>query len=81
MNIRKNYYSRDTIRGRISDISFKNITFTGSTSPKSVFIGYNDKHLIENITFENIIINGKKIKNLEQGNMVLNEFTKNFIFK
>jgi len=81
MNIRENYYSRDTIRGRISDISFKNITFTGSTSPKSVFIGYNNKHLIENITFENIIINGKKIKNLEQGNMILNEFTKNFIFK
>ena len=81
MNIRKTVISRDTRRGKIENISFKNITFNGSIFPQSVFEGFDDNHLIKNITFENIIINGKNIKNIEQGNMVLNEFTKDFIFK
>jgi hypothetical protein len=81
MVIRKTVISRDSIRGRIEDVSFKNITFNGSTSPRSVFEGFDDNHLIKNITFENITINGKNVKNLEQGNMILNIFTRNIMFK
>ena len=81
LNINKNYYSKDTQRGQISDITFKNITFTGSTSPKSLLLGLDSNHIIKNVTFDNILINGKHIENAEQCNMTVNEYVKNVTFK
>lgn len=81
MNIRHNVWSHDTIRGKINDIFFKNITFTGSTSPKSILIGLDNQHLIQNIIFENVIINGKKITTIEECKLSMNQFTRNVVFK
>ena len=43
----------------IEDVLFKDITYTGSHAGTSIIAGYDDTHLVQNIRFENLRINGK----------------------
>lgn len=81
LNINKNVYSKDTERGKINGITYKDITFTGNTNPKSLLIGLDKQHTVENIIFENVTINGRKINSLEEGNISANEYVKDITFK
>ncbi|TDW96238.1 glycosyl hydrolase family 28 protein [Dinghuibacter silviterrae] len=52
----------NTAPGRgISDVLFKNVSYTGSHANLSIIAGYDDNHLIRNVTFQNLRINGKVI--------------------
>jgi hypothetical protein len=82
MTIRKTVDNISEERGRVNNISFRNITYDGiDIFPQSVFEGFDGKHMVENVTFENIVINGRKINNIKQGNMLLNQYTNNIVFK
>jgi hypothetical protein len=48
-------------RGHIRDIHFRNIQVLDGKFPFSVINGFDDAHLVENVTFENIKVQGKKI--------------------
>lgn len=65
----------------IENITFRNITYTGFNENPSVIEGYDTQRIITNITFENIVINGKKITSLENLNIEKNEFVKNIAIK
>lgn len=43
---------------RIENVLFKNISYTGDYPETSIIVGYDEQHLIKNITFENLRING-----------------------
>ena len=58
-------------RGRIRDIRFKDIQVTGETFPGSQIEGFNDERAVENITFENLYIHGKRIADAESGGFVI----------
>jgi len=45
----------------IENIYFKNVSYTGNNANMSVIAGYDEQHLVKNITFENLTINGKVI--------------------
>lgn len=60
-------YSKDTERGSIINVKFKNIRVGGERFPNSVLIGFNEKHSVDNISFENFSIHGEKIKDFEAG--------------
>lgn len=51
-------------RGKIENIHFKDI-FVEGRFPFSIIAGYDETHNISNVTFTNIIVNGKKINSLE----------------
>jgi len=70
-------WGHDQERGRINGTWFKNITVTGGTFPVSTFTGCDSAHLIENVTFENLRINGKLITDLAGGKISSNLFTRN----
>lgn len=58
------FYNRkyNTSPGRgVENVLFKDITYTGSHASLSIIAGYDDKRLIRNVVFENLIINGKVI--------------------
>ncbi|MBW8781303.1 MAG: endo-polygalacturonase [Verrucomicrobia bacterium] len=55
------FYNRKycTSPGRgIEDVTFRNITYTGSHAEQSVICGYDETRKVRNVTFENLSING-----------------------
>ena len=40
----------------------KNISYSGPRTPKSIVKGRDENHIIENIIFENVVINGEKLR-------------------
>ena len=73
------FWSKDTNIGKVSDIRFKDILYTSDFSPRMDFKGYDAEHTVSDITLENVTINGKKILNLDDGNIQTNEYVKNII--
>ena len=78
--IEKDMWGHDAQRGHVKNLTFKNITATGAVFPKSFFAGYDGSHLIENVTFDHLVINGKTIENPAQGNFSTNPFVRNVTF-
>jgi hypothetical protein len=77
--INKAFWSTDSERGHINDISFKNITLKKEPSRKNIeFLGYDKEHAIENVLLENITIGGKKVV---AGDVVTNEFVSGLVIK
>ncbi len=67
--------------GSISNIRFKNILLEGKCLKSNEIYGSNKDHKISKVSFENLRINGQRIKNAEQGNFVINpESTENITF-
>ncbi|MDE6403495.1 MAG: glycoside hydrolase family 28 protein, partial [Muribaculaceae bacterium] len=65
--------------GAIYNILFKNISYTGYGESTSVIKGYDTKHSIHNVTFDNVTVNGEKITSLSE--FSTNEFISDIKFK
>jgi len=65
----------------IENITFKNIYYSDLGENPSIIEGYSNDNRIKNITFDNIVFNGKKIESLEQANIKIGEFVDNVILK
>ena len=67
-------------RGQIRNIKFKNIQILDGGLPYSVIQGFDEDHIVEDITFENITVQGKKLNNAEQLKL-FSQFGSNIKFK
>ncbi len=79
LNVSKNEFSQTTDYGRIRDITFKDITSSGGNSAIEI-TGYGPDNLIENITLNNVRINGKTIRRPDDANYIANAFVRNVKF-
>ena len=66
-------------RSHIHDITFKNISVTAKTMPPSEFFGFDNEHSVDNVTIENLYLNGEKITSDES--FKIGEYVKNLIVK
>lgn len=64
---------------RIENVMFRNITYNGYGESRSVLGGYDKDRCVENVTFDNVIINGQRLDSLND--FVTNEYIKNIKFK
>lgn len=55
-------YNTSVGRG-IDGVYLKNLSFTGTHANPSILVGYDADHSIQNVTFQNLVINGKYIGN------------------
>ncbi len=62
---------------KIENISFKDIYYNGANSNPSHIRGYDEERMVKNVSFENVVINGKRIKSFEEGNIEVGEFVEN----
>jgi hypothetical protein len=53
-------------RGHVRNIHFRNIQILDGKFPYSVINGFDEDHLVEDVTFENISVQGRKIKNAKE---------------
>lgn len=65
----------------IENIYFKNISYNGFNNSPSIINGLDKDHLVKDVTFENLRINGKLITNVEDANIKVGAFAKNITFK
>jgi len=59
--IYKTHYSRDTERGTVRDVLFKDISVFGRVPPSS-FRGFDAAHGVENVTIQNLRFNGQPLR-------------------
>ena len=78
--IGKEMWGHDLDRGHLKGVTYKNITVTGNTFPTSQFSGYDATHLIEDVTIDHLVIQGKPIANAEEGRISTNSFVRNLRF-
>ena len=62
-------------------VEVKNIYYTGYGENPSIIEGYSKERSIDNITFENIMINGKQAGILEDANIKVGKFVENVTFQ
>ncbi|MDX2820510.1 endo-polygalacturonase [Streptomyces ipomoeae] len=55
-------YNTSVGRG-IDGVFIRNLTYTGTHANPSIMVGYDADHAIKNVTFQNLVINGKFIGN------------------
>ncbi len=65
--ILKSNYTKDTSKGSIENVSFKNIQVKSKHYPHSQILGFDDNHLIKNVCFDNVWINNQKINSIYNG--------------
>lgn len=63
----------------IDGITFRNITYTGVGENPSLIQGLDKERTVQNVTFENVVINGERMKDLK--GVVTNEFIKGIKIK
>lgn len=77
LQIMKNRWAKADKLGKISNVTFRNITVTTSNGRPmrrmSVLNGFDSVSNITNIVFENVSINGVYLKNAEQGRVSIND--------
>jgi hypothetical protein len=65
VNVRFNpKYDKQPGRG-IEDVIFRNITYNGVGENPSLIKGLDEERCVKNVTFENVLINGVKMKNID----------------
>ncbi|KAF5724599.1 tat pathway signal sequence domain-containing protein [Fusarium mundagurra] len=68
LNFRVMYNTKyNTSPGRgIKDVLVRDLKYTGTKASMSIFVGYDEDRAISNVTFENLVINGKVISDSMQ---------------
>jgi hypothetical protein len=79
INIAFGYFPPSTTLGRqIENIHFKNITYNGAAGS---LISGRPGHPIKGVSFENLVINGDRIKDAQQGKITIGENVSDVSFK
>ncbi len=73
-------YSKDSVRGKIEDVYFKNIYVEGDHYPASQILGLSNDNNIKNITLDNFNIHGILVKSIYEG-MIARTYLDSLIFK
>jgi len=63
--------------GSMSNITYKNITSYSDGTNEIKVAGWDEKHMITDVKFNNIVINGKKVKDLKDEHFTVNKYTAN----
>ncbi len=76
-----NPYSKDSQRGRIKDVIYKNIQVIGDFRIHGRIAGLDEQHLVEDVTIENLVVRGRHILRPEDANIIINPYCRNIVFK
>lgn len=74
-------WATDPKRGHIRNIRFKDVAFTGRSTPPSEIAGFSPEHLVEDVVFDNLTIAGKRIAAPSQGRFSINLYARDIVFK
>lgn len=64
----------------IKNVRFKNLIYNGHNAKPSRIYGYDKDRMVEGVTFKNLIVNNKVVKNLKDANIVRNNYAHDIDF-
>ncbi len=64
---KKEYHAQ--FRGQVSNIIFKDISIMDGLFPYSVFYGFDEKHLVQDVLIENLSVHKRKIRSIEEAKL------------
>lgn len=73
-------WGHDKTRGRIQGVTFKDITVTGKTFPALKLSGCDATHLVENVRFEGLRIQGNPIGDAAAAKLQTNAYVRGVVF-
>lgn len=79
LNVRFNRKYDKAPGNSIENVTFRNITYTGVGENPSLIKGLSQDRMVKNVTFENVMINGKPMKDLN--GFITNEYIKDIKVK
>lgn len=65
----------------VDNVQFKNIYYQGMGESPSLLKGFDSNRMVQNVRFENILINGVRARSLSEANIVTGENVKDVSFK
>jgi len=80
LHVPKTAYSVDEERGRIMNVTFRNIRTIGKKVPESRINGYDDEHQVEDVIIENLRLGDKVATDPASGNIVIRDHVGNVVF-
>lgn len=72
--VARNMWSREEQRGQVHDIRFRDIQVTAWSMPECFFAGCDAEHGVDRVVFENLRVNGKRLRRLEDGRFTVKPF-------
>lgn len=75
LNVRFNKKYDKAPGGGIENVTFRNVTYNGIGENRSLIQGFDSNRKVEDVLFDNIVINGQRMKDLNE--FLKNEFIKN----
>jgi hypothetical protein len=72
--ISKNPYSKDPERGNVRDITYADLSVTGRRAPRSFFNGLDVQHTVQEVTIENLRLNGKPANTAAEANLSVGQY-------
>lgn len=73
-------YSAAPGRG-IKNVAFKNVTYSGLCENPSIVEGYDERHAVSTVSFENITLNGRRAKTLSEAGITLGKHASGITIK
>ena len=73
-------WGHDKSRGQIKGVTFEDIQVTGPVFPVSKLTGFDDAHLVEDVTFERLQIQGKPIGDAAAARLQTNSYVRRVKF-
>ena len=70
-------YSSKGERGRVENVTFRNIRVTAPRMPESFFTGIDAAHGVKNVSISELYLNGKRITDMEEGKIYVQDFAEN----
>ena len=80
LEIVKTRYSKDVERGTIEGVHVKDVVVSGGPLPTSHLGGYDAEHGVEDVTIENLRVNGRLVADAETGRFAIREHVHNVSF-
>ncbi|MFZ4394755.1 MAG: glycosyl hydrolase family 28 protein [Kiritimatiellia bacterium] len=72
--IGKNMWSHDTLRGRTEQIRFQDLAVAAWTMPEIYLAGLDAEHMVQDITIENLRVNGCPLRNRDESRLTILPF-------
>jgi hypothetical protein len=74
IEIVKTVWNRDSARGTVDNVTLRNVSVTGKPFPPSRIQGFDEEHQVKGVTIENLRINGRVIRSVEDANIIVKPF-------
>jgi polygalacturonase len=81
LDVRRTPWTVSETLGNIRDITFKNVSLTGGSPSPIILAGIDSTSTVENITFDNLRILGKKITDRDDAEFRTNNLVRNLKFR